>query len=128
MLSKIFSRLLQIYGEYIIELSEVLPLQSPETDHVLYAKSRPGYNKILRVINREWGRGMKPDDKRELWRAMGAAGNIGFTLVASVVAGIWLGRWVDRQLDSAPWATIGGIVLGMVAGVLGVYKQVAEKK
>lgn len=71
---------------------------------------------------------MKPDDKRELWRAMGAAGNIGFTLVASVVAGIWLGRWVDRQLDSAPWATIGGIVLGMVAGVLGVYKQVAEKK
>ncbi len=71
---------------------------------------------------------MKPEDKRDLLQAMGAAGNIGFTLVASVLVGIGLGRWIDRQFDSAPWATIGGIVLGMMAGVLGVYKQVAGKK
>lgn len=71
---------------------------------------------------------MKQDDKGELWKAVGVAGNISFTLAASVVAGVLLGRWVDRQLDSSPWAAIGGIVLGMVAGIWGVYKQATGKK
>jgi ATP synthase protein I len=70
---------------------------------------------------------VKLNDKGDLWKAMGVASSIGFTLAATVVAGVFLGRWVDKLLNSSPWATICGILLGMLTGVWSVYKQLTEK-
>lgn len=78
-------------------------------------------------LNRQRGFCVKQDDKRELWRAIGAFGNIGFTLAGSVVVGLLFGRWADRQIDSFPWASLGGIILGVAAGFWGIYKQVTGK-
>jgi F0F1-type ATP synthase assembly protein I len=70
--------------------------------------------------------GMKRDEHGWL-KALGAAGNVGFTLAASIVAGLLLGKWVDQQLDTSPWITIAGILLGIGAGVWGVYQQISRK-
>ena len=69
---------------------------------------------------------MKPDDKRQLFAAMGLVGSIGISMVATVAIGLFAGRWLDGLLDSSPWATVAGIVLGMIAGFWATYKRVME--
>jgi len=56
------------------------------------------------------------------------AAAIGFCMMSSVVAGILLGRLLDAHFGTKPWATIVGIVLGMIAGMWAIYKRVMEGK
>lgn len=71
---------------------------------------------------------MDPKDKREIWEALGAVGNLGFTLVSSVMVGLFLGKWLDKYLNTSPWAAITGIVLGITAGFWSIYNQVINRK
>jgi F0F1-type ATP synthase assembly protein I len=43
-------------------------------------------------------------------------GAIGIELALSTVIGILGGRWLDSKLSTAPWLTILGLILGVVAG------------
>lgn len=65
---------------------------------------------------------------KELLNGISAAATIGFYLLSSVVVGILLGRMVDGYFGSGPWATIIGIVLGMIAGMWAIYKTVVGGK
>lgn len=65
---------------------------------------------------------------KELLAGLSTAASIGWYMLSSVVVGIVLGRWVDGYLGSQPWATIAGIVLGMMAGLWAIYKKVAGGK
>lgn len=56
------------------------------------------------------------------------AATIGFYMMSSVVVGVLVGRWVDGYFASGPWATIVGIILGMIAGMWAIYKKVMEGK
>ncbi len=47
---------------------------------------------------------------------MGAAGSLGFTLVASTFLGLAAGTALDNRLDTAPWFTIGLLCFGIAAG------------
>lgn len=67
-------------------------------------------------------------DRNEFFQGLGTAASIGWYLLSSVVAGIALGRWADGYFDSQPWATIIGIVLGMIAGMWAIYKKVVGGK
>ena len=67
-------------------------------------------------------------DIKEFLCGVGTAATIGFYLASSVVAGVLLGRWIDGYLGSQPWATVVGIILGMMAGILSIYKKVVGGK
>lgn len=67
-------------------------------------------------------------NNKELFDGFSTAATIGFYLVSSVVVGIFLGRMADRYFGSQPWATIAGIVLGMLAGLWSIYKKVVGGK
>ena len=84
-----------------------------------------GYN---RTNYRNGGMAVKQEDKRDLWRALGAFSNIGFTLASSVLVGLFLGRWIDNHFQTSPWASLTGIVIGLVAGFWSIYKQVTSMK
>lgn len=71
---------------------------------------------------------MQKKDKNELFSGINAAATIGFYMVSSVAAGVLLGKLVDKYLDSSPWATIVGIILGMIAGMWSMYKRLVGGK
>ena len=65
---------------------------------------------------------------KELLNGINKAATIGFYLLSSVIVGIGLGRMVDGYFGSGPWATVVGIVLGMIAGMWAIYKTVVGGK
>ena len=65
---------------------------------------------------------------KELLSSLQVATSVGFYLLSSVIAGIFLGRWIDGHFGSQPWATIIGIILGMIAGLYTTYKKVMGGK
>jgi len=81
---------------------------------------------VLRALGCEV-RAMQKDSK-ELFAGLSTAASIGWYMLSSVVVGIAIGRWIDGYFGSQPWATIVGIVLGMVAGMWAIYKKVVGGK
>lgn len=69
---------------------------------------------------------MDKKEKRQLFSAFSLVGTIGISMVASVAVGLFGGRMIDNWLGTSPWATIVGIIFGMVAGLWSTYKRVAE--
>jgi len=67
-------------------------------------------------------------DREQLYAAMCMVGNMGLSMVAAVAVGLFLGKFCDQWLDSYPWGAVGGIVLGMLAGIWTVYKRIMEMK
>jgi len=53
-----------------------------------------------------------------------SAGMLSF--VVAIALGWWLGRVVDRAFGTAPWVTVVGSALGLVAGVLNVYRTLSR--
>ncbi|SHI51104.1 AtpZ/AtpI family protein [Propionispora hippei] len=69
---------------------------------------------------------MNKKDKQPGFSALGIATTLSFTLVANIAVGIFLGRLLDNWLDCAPWASVAGIVLGMVSGLWAIYKKAVK--
>lgn len=69
---------------------------------------------------------MKKNEKRQVLSAFSLVGTIGVSMAACVAVGLFLGRYVDGWLGTSPWATLGGIVLGMAAGFWSMFKRVSE--
>lgn len=67
-------------------------------------------------------------DKRELFAALGMVGTIGFQMAAAAAIGLFGGRLLDKWFGTGPWLTVVGIVLGMVAGLWGIYKRVVSER
>jgi ATP synthase protein I len=69
---------------------------------------------------------VKKDNRHQLLDAVALVGGVGISTVATVGVGFFGGRALDMWLGSAPWATIIGIVLGMLTGFWVTYKRVTE--
>ena len=73
---------------------------------------------------------MKNDDQQRPdltgWSSLALLGQVGLTIVLSILLGIGLGLFIDHQLNSAPVATLIGLLLGLAAGVYGVYRLVSS--
>ena len=54
--------------------------------------------------------------QRDTWKNVGAAGSLGFTLVACTFLGLAAGYFLDKWLDTPPWFTLSSLVLGIGAG------------
>jgi len=53
-----------------------------------------------------------------------SASSVGLELGISVVIGLMFGMWLDGKWGSQPWAMLGGLVIGLVAGFRGVMRAV----
>jgi len=66
-----------------------------------------------------------PDDDA-FRKGLALASRVGVEMVVATIAGAGLGYFTDRWLDTAPWFLVVGVVLGGVAGFLGVYRLVSK--
>ena len=57
-------------------------------------------------------------------KGLALATRLGLGLVVAVGVGAVLGYGIDRWFGSEPWATIVGVFLGGIAGLLNVYRTV----
>jgi F0F1-type ATP synthase assembly protein I len=48
---------------------------------------------------------------------------IGFSLAISIVGCTYLGRWLDGKFGTEPVLTLVFLVIGLLAGFLGAYRQ-----
>ncbi len=48
----------------------------------------------------------------------------GWYFAACLVLGTFGGYWLDRTLDTKPWFTVGGLLLGTVLGFYGMYRMI----
>ena len=53
---------------------------------------------------------------------------LGAQLAGSVLGGVALGYLLDRWLSTSPWLLLIGSILGIVSGLIQLYKTVASGK
>ena len=66
---------------------------------------------------------MVPGDDQG-WKSLGELASIGMTLVLCTVIGLSAGYWGDRWLGTSPWLMLGGLLLGIVAGFVNLFRSV----
>jgi ATP synthase protein I len=65
----------------------------------------------------------KPD--RRWIRHLGVLSGVGLTLVISTVLGLWGGHALDGWLGTSPWLTLIGLLLGIAAGFVNLFRTVS---
>jgi ATP synthase protein I len=72
---------------------------------------------------------MAPTGEQNAWKALGELSSIGLALVLATVIGLAGGYYLDRWLGTSPWLTLVGLVFGIAAGFVNLFRSVkrAEK-
>lgn len=52
--------------------------------------------------------------------------SVGMVLVACILLGYLFGRYLDGKLETGPWLTVGGFLLGAAAGFLELFRTVSR--
>ncbi|HEX8732653.1 MAG TPA: AtpZ/AtpI family protein [Ktedonobacterales bacterium] len=58
--------------------------------------------------------------------AFALVGQVGLTISISLLVGIGIGLFIDSKLHSSPIATLIGLLLGLAAGIYGVYRLISS--
>ena len=66
--------------------------------------------------------------KEEWWQFLPYASSLGLQMAACVAVGVLGGRLWDSWLDTAPWGTVFGIVLGFLAGMWSIYRKIVNRQ
>ena len=59
-------------------------------------------------------------------RAAGLLTQIGVHMVICIGIGFFFGLWLDNRLGTSPWLLIVGILLGVGAAFVGLYRITSE--
>jgi len=70
---------------------------------------------------------MAPPSNRKVFSSMGLVTGLGFSAVGSLLVGILGGLFLDRWLRTTPLFLIIGILLGLAAAAIGVYRLVMQE-
>lgn len=70
---------------------------------------------------------MAPTDNRKLFSSMGLVTGLGFSAVGSLLVGVLGGLFLDRLVHTTPLFLIIGMLLGIAAAALGVYRLVTRE-
>jgi len=66
------------------------------------------------------------ENKGNLLRGIGEASTVGLTLVISIVIGYLGGRYIGGKLSNVKWGVIIGVILGMAAGFMELFRFVIK--
>ena len=58
------------------------------------------------------------------WKSLWEVASIGITLVVATVIGLGAGYYGDRWLGTSPWLTLVGLVFGIAAGFVNLFRSV----
>jgi ATP synthase protein I len=67
---------------------------------------------------------MAPSGDQGAWKALGELSSIGLVLVVATVIGLVGGYYADRLLGTTPWLLLVGLVLGIAAGFVNLFRSV----
>jgi len=67
---------------------------------------------------------MAPAGEQSAWKALGELSAVGLTLVVATVLGLAGGYYLDRWLGTSPWLTLIGLLLGIAAGFVNLFRSV----
>jgi ATP synthase protein I len=67
---------------------------------------------------------MAPGGDQSAWKALGELSTVGLTLVVATVLGLAGGYYLDRWLGTSPWLTLIGLLLGIAAGFVNLFRSV----
>ena len=67
---------------------------------------------------------MAPAGEQSAWKALGELSAVGLTLVVATVLGLAGGYYLDGRLGTSPWLTLIGLLLGIVAGFVNLFRSV----
>jgi ATP synthase protein I len=72
---------------------------------------------------------MAPTGEQNAWKALGELSSIGLAMVLATVIGLAGGYYLDRWLGTSPWLTLAGLMFGIAAGFVNLFRSVkrAEK-
>ena len=57
------------------------------------------------------------------WRSLGELASVGITLVVATVLGLAGGYWLDRWLGTSPWLMLVGLLFGITAGFVNLFRS-----
>jgi ATP synthase protein I len=57
------------------------------------------------------------------WKSLGEVASIGMTMVAATMIGLGAGYYADRWLGTTPWLTLVGLLLGIAAGFVNLFRS-----
>ncbi len=63
-------------------------------------------------------------DLARAYRSVAPVLHLGWTMAAALALATLGGAWLDNKLDTKPWLTLGGAVLGLVGGLLEILRTV----
>lgn len=66
----------------------------------------------------------RPRPSRRWIRQVGVLSGVGLTLVISTVLGLYGGLALDRWLGTSPWLMLVGLLLGIAAGFVNLFRAV----
>jgi ATP synthase protein I len=73
---------------------------------------------------------MKTPDERKpdssVWGGLAIIGLLGLTISVPTVLGVLAGVAIDGKFHTSPAATLIGLLLGLAAGVYGVYRLISR--
>ena len=69
---------------------------------------------------------MAPSGEQGTWKALGELSSIGLVLVVATVIGLAGGYYLDRWLGTSPWLLLLGLVLGIAAGFVNLFRSVSR--
>jgi ATP synthase protein I len=67
---------------------------------------------------------MAPSGEPSAWRALGELSSIGIALVVATVIGLAGGYYLDRWLGTSPWLTLLGLLFGIAAGFVNLFRSI----
>ena len=67
---------------------------------------------------------MAGGEQGSAWKGLAELSTIGMTLVVATVVGLAGGYFLDRWLGTSPFLTIGGLLLGIAAGFVNLFRSV----
>ncbi len=69
---------------------------------------------------------MAPSGDQGTWKALGELSSIGLALVVATIIGLVGGYYADRWLGTSPWLLLVGLVLGIAAGFVNLFRSVTR--